>query len=123
MLSKLCTKVLPFAMLSQFKRPGFNLAKYSMSNRKSIEQQSYFDSRSKTYDKHTYPHYKPTTSVSHFLQKYSGLKHVDPQSPEAHENMEKVVGRISSIRKHGKTTFIDIREDHLKLQVTIKTEK
>ena len=30
---------------------------------------------------------------------------------------------MSSIRKHGKTTFIDLREEHIKLQIAIKTEE
>jgi lysyl-tRNA synthetase class II len=32
-----------------------------------------------------------------------------------------VSGRISSIRKHGKTTFIDLRDEHVRLQVAVKT--
>jgi lysyl-tRNA synthetase class II len=37
--------------------------------------------------------------------------------------MIKLAGRISNIRKHGKTTFIDIREHHLRIQLAIKTLK
>ena len=32
---------------------------------------------------------------------------------------EVIAGRISSIRTHGKTTFIDIREEHVKLQIAV----
>jgi lysyl-tRNA synthetase class 2 len=35
--------------------------------------------------------------------------------------IETVCGRISSIRKHGKTTFIDIREEHFRLQIALKS--
>jgi lysyl-tRNA synthetase class II len=34
-----------------------------------------------------------------------------------------LAGRISSIRKHGKTIFIDIREEHKKVQVAMKNTK
>jgi lysyl-tRNA synthetase, class II len=30
-----------------------------------------------------------------------------------------VAGRISAVRTHGKTTFIDIREEHVKLQIAV----
>lgn len=36
---------------------------YGMSNRKSKEQLSYFNSRSTVYDTHKYPHYMPTLTI------------------------------------------------------------
>ena len=42
---------------------------------------------------------------------------------QAGEGHEKLAGRVSSIRKHGKTTFIDVREEHHKLQIAIRTDK
>jgi len=31
-----------------------------------------------------------------------------------------VAGRITSVRKHGKTTFIDVREEHIRLQIAVQ---
>ena len=43
-------------------------------------------------------------------------------SENAVKGLEKVCGRVSAIRAHGKTTFIDILEEHVRLQIAISKD-
>lgn len=88
---------------------------FGISNRESPEQVSYYESRLEAVPK-KYPHFTPTISIHDFHSKYeclllgqnthSTVTQVDGDKA----GKEKIVGRVSSIRKHGKTTFIDVRE-------------
>jgi len=53
-------------MIKEFSR-NFLKIKYGSSIKKSMEQESYFESRLKVYDKHQYPHSKPTLTISAFI--------------------------------------------------------
>lgn len=53
-------------MINGFSR-NFLKIKYGSSIKKSMEQESYFESRLKVYDKHQYPHSKPTLTISAFI--------------------------------------------------------
>ena len=77
MLPRLYTKL--FTRVLAIKKP--TITHHFTTTRKSIEQQSYFDSRLKIYDNHKFPHYKPTISLSQFATKYASLK--QPNQPHS----------------------------------------
>jgi len=64
-----------------------------------------------------YPYdYRPTTSIRNFLNTHHAFTQADNNLEHKQESL---AGRITSIRKHGKHTFVDVREEHIKLQAVV----
>jgi lysyl-tRNA synthetase class 2 len=82
----------------------------------TLDPTKYYENRIKSLKNITkYPYnFRPSTSIKSFLQTHSNLTAQQNNLEHKHESL---AGRITSIRKHGKHTFIDVREEHIKLQI------